>query len=593
MFKLTVYKKVNWSRNVSLLILIVLLVAVSGKMIMAHEKIQTYKEAVKLYESGKLVAAEEKFRAAKLNVFVTDHNKDIHLILSILTPIREVMEEIDEQAADYNEENDLDKLVSMYDRWQESQKKWVSGTSVQKDMYGEMLALTHLDKDMKGYFTAIKKTNLDKLVKDTVTGISEEEGIYNLLNKIPAEYFGRGSSAKSKSIETAFEKYYSTKINKIIENGPVSAIVDEGIRQFTALTELSLDSSWLEKTLDSNLLEIVRGAINKKDYTAYAESATTIKNLEGSMNGAEVFAYIETSTADVLERAEQLMAAHKYEDAIKIYEALKPLEDTTKSITSANLLWDKYEPVRVLQRLYPGKEFPDSVTARNKWGADSIVAAISSDGGIYFGTLTGEEAMTVIEGNLDGATGITKLSFQSSLSIGGNPVIYIEAKSSERNHHYLAYEIRAGSMVKILDVEADQLTVDSNHVLVVDNPVGEGEGEIAYFEPDDNGQYQFTDIKVDYTDIEVADIGNYYGKKVRFTVFADQLQNGGALVTLSETYNDSTGLWEKTYVLLKGDTDFIIYQNYTVIGIFNSYEDITDENGEAVRVPVFQVEKVE
>jgi hypothetical protein len=101
MFKLTVYKKVNWSRNVSLLILIVLLVAVSGKMIMAHEKIQTYKEAVKLYESGKLVAAEEKFRAAKLNVFVTDHNKDIHLILSILTPILEVMEEIDEQAADY------------------------------------------------------------------------------------------------------------------------------------------------------------------------------------------------------------------------------------------------------------------------------------------------------------------------------------------------------------------------------------------------------------------------------------------------------------------------------------------------------------
>lgn len=593
MFKLTVYKKVNWSRNVSLLILIVLLAAVSGKMFMAHEKIQTYNEAVKLYESGKLVAAEEKFRAARLNVFVTDHNKDINFMLSILTPIREVMEEIDEQAADYNEENDLDKLVSMYDRWQESQKKWVSGTSVQKDMYGEMLALTHLDKDMKGYFTTIKKTNLDKLVKDTVNGISEEEGIYNLLKKIPAEYFGRGSTAKSKSIETAFEKYYSKKINKIIENGSVSAIVDEGVRQFTALTELSLDSSWLEKTLDSNLLESVRAAINKKDYAAFTESANAIKKLEGNMNDAEVLAYIKTSTADVLERAEQLTAAHKYEDAIKIYEALKPLEDTTQSIASTNLLWDKYEPVRVLQRLYQGKEFPDSVTARNKWGADSIVAAISGDGGIYFGTLTGEEAMTVIEGALDGATGITKLSFQSSLSTADKPVIYIDAKSSERNHHYLAYEIRSGSMVKILDVEADQLTVDSNHVLVVDNPVGEGEGEIVYFEPDENGRYQFTNIKVDYADIEVKDIGNYYGKKVRFTAFADKLQNGGALVTLSETYNDSTGLWEKTYVLLKGDTDFIIYQNYTVIGIFDSYEDITDENGESVRVPVFQVEEVE
>lgn len=593
MFKPTVYKKVNWSRNVSLLILIVLLVAVSGKMIMAHEKLRTYKEAVKLFKSGELVAAEEKFRAAKLNVFVTDHNKDIHFMLSILTPIREVMEEIDEQAADYNEENDLDGLVSSYDHWQESQKKWVSGTSVQKDMYGEMLALTHLDKDMKGYFTTIKKMNLDKLVKDTVNSSSEEEGIYNLLNKIPAEYFGRGSSAKSKSIEKAFVKYYSTKINKMIENGSVSAIVDEGVRQFTALKELSLDSSWLKKNLDSNLLEIVRAAINKKDYAAYAQTANTIKKLEGNMNDAEVFAYIETSTANVLERAEQLRNAHKYEDAINIYEALKPIKDTTKSIASANLLWDKYEPIRVLRRLYPGKEFSDSVTTRDKWGADSIVAAISDDGGIYFGTLMGEEAMAVTEGTLDRATGITKLSFQSSLSTAGNPVIYIDAQSSERNHHYLAYEIRSGSMVKILDVEADQLTVDSNQVIVVDNPVGEGEGEITYFEPDGNGQYQFSEIKVDYADIDVEDIGNYYGKKVRFTAFADKLQNGGALVTLSETYNDSTGLWEKTYVLLKGVTDFTIYENYTVIGIFNGYEDITDENGESVSVPVFQVEKVE
>jgi hypothetical protein len=129
--------------------------------------------------------------------------------------------------------------------------------------------------------------------------------------------------------------------------------------------------------------------------------------------------------------------------------------------------------------------------------------------------------------------------------------------------------------------------------LVVDNPVGQGEGELAYFEPDSSGEYQFSRIKVDYVDIQVTDIANYYGEKVRFTAFADTVQNGGALVTLSETYNNSTGLWEKTYLLLKGDSDFTIYENYTVIGTFNSYENITDENGESVRVPVFQVEKVE
>ena len=593
MFKYTVYRKVNMSRNFFLLILVILLVLVSAKIIMANQKIATYNEAVRLFKAGQLVAAEEKFHEAKLNVSVSDHNKDINLMLSILSPIREVMEDIDEKAADYNKENDLDSLVSMYERWQESQKKWVSGTSVQKDMYGEMVALTKLDQDMKGYFTTIKKTYLDKLKNEAVNGISEEEVVFHVLYKIPTEYYGKKLSARTTTIEKSFQKYYEEKFKKMIASGIVSSIVDEGNRQFSALSVLALNSDWLEQALDENLLEIVTNAMNKKDYAAFAESANTMKGLAGNMNDAKVFAYIETATADILKRANQLTDAHKYEDAINIYQALKPLEDTTQSIANANLLWDKYEPIRVLQRLYTGKEFLDSVTARNKWGADSIVAAISGDGGIYFGTLTGEKAMAVTEGTLDGTTGITKLSFQSSLSTAGNPVIYMDAKSTERDHHYLAYEVRSGSMIKILDVEADQLMVDPNHVLVVDNPVGEGEGEIAYFEPDGNGQYQFTEIKVDYVDIEVKDLANYYGKKVRFTAFADTLQNGSALVTLSKTYNDSTAQWEKTYALVKGETDFNVYQNYTVIGMFNSYEDITDENGESIRVPVFQVEEVE
>ncbi|WP_144554192.1 hypothetical protein [Bacillus sp. X1(2014)] len=593
MFKFTVYRKVNMSRNFFLLVLVILIVLVSAKIIMAHQKIATYNEAVRLYKAGQLVAAEEKFHEAKLNVSVSYHNKDINLMLSILSPIREVMEDIDEKAAEYNEENDLDNIISMYERWQESQKKWVSGTSVQKDMYREMAALTQLDKDMKGYFSTIKKSNLDKLEDNAVNGISEEERIFNLLNKIPTEYYGKGLIAKTTKIQTAFQKYYEAKINKMAATKSVSGIVDEGNRQFSALRVLSMDSDWLEQALDKNLLKILTAAIDKKDFSAFAESASAIKKLEANMNGTDVFSYIEEATSEVLAKAESLTAANKYKNAISIYEALKPLEDTAELIVKANLAWDKYEPIRVLERLYPEKEFSTMVKASNKWGADSVVAAISTDGGIYYGRLTGEEAMSVTEGSVEGAPVINKLVIQSSLSPSDYPVLYIDAKSSERKHHYLAYEVRSGSMVKILDVEADQLTIGPNHVLVVNNPVGEGEGEIAFFEPDGKGQYQFTEIKIDYVDIEVKDIANYFGKKVRFTAFADTLQNGGALVTLTETFNDSTGQWEKTYALLKGETDFIVYQNYTVIGMFNSYEDIINENGESVRVPVFQVEEVE
>jgi hypothetical protein len=199
----------------------------------------------------------------------------------------------------------------------------------------------------------------------------------------------------------------------------------------------------------------------------------------------------------------------------------------------------------------------------------------------------------VTEGTIEGTPIINKLSFQNSFGTSDNPVLYIDANSAERKHHYLAYKVQSGSMVNILDVEADQLTVESRQVLVVENPVGEGAGEVAYFEPDFDGKYQFTKTKETYEDIEVEDITNYFGKKVRFSAYTYSQYGDGMLVTLSETFNDSTEQWEKTYLLLEGYSEFTTYTNYTVSGVFDSYKDITDEFGEIIEVPVFQVEKVE
>jgi hypothetical protein len=376
-------------------------------------------------------------------------------------------------------------------------------------------------------------------------------------------------------------------------NAPVVDITVEGERQFGMLAKFSIDSRWLMDTLDSHLVQVLSGALAKKDYSTFAEQANTVKRLSASMGSAKVFPFIEKSKTDLLANAKKLVASNKFADAISIYEALRPLENTDQLLTNANITWDKYEPIRVLQRLYPGKEFPHFVNAKNKWGADSVIAAISKDGGIYLGKLKGEEAMVVNEGSLQGSPTISKLTFQSNLGQSDYPVIYIEAKSSERKHRYLAYEVRANSMGKILDIEADNLTIEAKNVLLADNPTGSGAGQLAYYEPGSDGDYQFTKIKVDFVDISVQDIAQYYGKKVRFTAYTTVNQNGGALVTLSETYNYSTERWDKTYLLLKGQSTLMIYRDYTVIGMFTSYTNITDEYGEQIRVPVFQIEKIE
>jgi len=593
MFKSTVYKKVNMSQNFFLLLLVILLVLVGGKIIMAHAKLAAYEEAMSLFKSGDLVAAEKKFRAAKRNLSVTDHNQDINRKLAILSPIREVMEDLDEKAAEYQKEKNLDQLVVNYERWQENMKIWVSGSRLQQEMYGEMLVLTKLDQDFKDYFSAIKISQLAKLQNNTINGDAEEKKVFTILKKLTAEYYG-GDPEKTKEIQTAFHQYYLNKIKALkAENASVAKIVAEGNRQFAMLTNFSIDVGWLKNTLDTHLLKFLNAAIDKKDYALFAEQANTIRNLSGNMKDAKVFLFIEKAKNDLLAKAKSLTTGNKYEDAISLYEALKPLENTEQLIVNANLAWDKFEPIRVLKRLYPTKEFPSFVTAKNKWGADIVIAAISKDGGIYFGKQKGEEAMAVTEGILDGSPDVTKLDFEINFSSSNNPIISIDAKPAERKHHYLAYEVHSSSMMKILDVEADNLTVESKNVLLVDNPAGKGTSELAYYEQDSQGIYRFTKIKADYVDIHVSEVTNYYGKKVRFTAYAAAKGSGGALVTLSETYNYNTSRWEKTYLLLRGQSEFTIYQNYTVIGSFIGYENMTDENGEQIRVSVFQVEKVD
>ncbi|WML41255.1 hypothetical protein RCG19_06255 [Neobacillus sp. OS1-2] len=587
--KSTVYKKVIRSRNFVLLLLVVLLVLVGGKIILAHEKIADYEEAVRLYQSGNLVAAEKKFRSAKRNLAVTDHNQDINRKLLVLSPIRETMEDLDKEAAAYQNEKDLDQLVDTYNRWQENRKNWVSGTTIQQDMYGEMHTLTKLDQDFAGYFSGIKKTQLAKLQKED----AEEEKVFTILTKIPAEFYG-DDVAKTKEIQSVFQHYYMAKIKALIaKNSSVAVTASEGNRQFAILTKLTIDSSWLQAILDSHFIKVLTTSIANKDYAAFAEQANSVKNLSAHMKDAKVFSVIEKTKGNLLNKAKSLITTNKYEEAISLYETLKPIENTEQLITDANLAWDQHEPVRLLKRLYPTKEFTSAVNMKNKWGADLVIAAISKDGGIYFGKRKGEEALAVSEGTLEGSPTVTSLDLESSYGSANNPVISLDAKSSERKHHYLAYEVRSGALVKILDVEADHLTVESKQLLLVDNPTGQGAGEHSYFEPDAQGVYHFSKIKVDYVDIQVNEVTNYAGKKVRFTANAAAKANGGALVTLSETYNNTTSSWEKTYLLLKGQSDFIIYKNYTVIGILSGYEDITDGSGVQVRVPVFTVEKVE
>ncbi|WP_043930422.1 hypothetical protein [Bacillus sp. EB01] len=658
------------SRNLLLVILAFCLVGVGAKIALAHEKIATFNEAEALYAAGKMRAAEEKFRAAKLNVSVSDHNDAINARLAELSPIRELMEHLDEQAADYVEDGDLAGLVKMEAQFQNYRTKWLKGTAAEVDMLGEMVAFTKIEKDFKAYF-AEHIRNLSSRLKGSLLA-DEELTVFDSFSMIPPSYYG-GKAKKVSTIEKNFTAYFSEQLEKVLTADTFYPAVQEGERQFDQLKRFNMESGWLFDKLDGFLLAMLEEPFEKEDYKTFVQRAKDASDLETALKNGEAFAYRTSKLSGLEKMAGQLASNHSYEKAIEIYKALEPMADYSEQIASLEVEWDLHEPVRVLQREYPDEKFVQVLDGRDRFGADSYVAAISEVGMLYFGKVTRTVTQGTVEGDWDGngianseedwdgngvldgnedsdsdgipnsdedinGNGIQddqedsdsdgvpnseddsggtdtattsrrvsidvvtnsdsvplpakKFQFSASYGTGPDPVIYFEADSAERANRYVAYDIQNESLVKILDIEADSLKIESDGVLLADNPTGEGDGEMVYFSLSMDGYYEFDEILVDYVDIEATELENYKGEKVRFSDTVDMVKDGYGWIRISEEYNDELGYWIADYILVEWD-DLMEYASYTFIGTYKKKATVTDENLEERSFPVFVVEEIE
>ncbi|OCA88080.1 hypothetical protein A8F94_09685 [Bacillus sp. FJAT-27225] len=398
--RLTSYRKMSLSRNMLLIILAVCLVGVGSKIVLAHEKIATFNEADALYAAGKMRAAEEKFRLAKLNVSVRDHNDVINTRLAELSPIREMVEQLDEQAADYIDDDNLAGLVETEASYQEHRNKWQNGTPAEADMFGEMIAYTKLDQDLKNYFVKQIESLFAKL-KGSLHA-DEELTVFNSLSMIPPSYYG-GESKKVSTIEKNFTAYFSGRLDKLLTAESFYPAVQEGERQFDRLKEFKLESQWLFDTLDSFLLGMLTGPFDEKDYKTFVHRAKDSSDLEADMKDSNAFAFRASSLAGLERTARQLASNHKYEKAIEIYTALSVMTDYSKQIAALESEWDLHEPIRVLKRKYPDEKFVTVIDGRNGFEADSYLAAISEGGILYFGKISGGSADgDAVDGDWDG-----------------------------------------------------------------------------------------------------------------------------------------------------------------------------------------------
>ena len=101
-------------------------------------------------------------------------------------------------------------------------------------MYGEMVALTKLDTDMKGYFSTIKKENLEETeMKRLMTFLKRRRYLPSSI-KSPAD-ITVVVRRLAEGIQSSFKNYYADKYKKWLKLALSHQIhPDEGSRQFSA-----------------------------------------------------------------------------------------------------------------------------------------------------------------------------------------------------------------------------------------------------------------------------------------------------------------------------------------------------------------------
>lgn len=591
MFKLTSYKKIMLSRNILLIVLVCCFIAVGGKVILAHEKLNTYNTAIALFNKGELIAAEKQFRLAQLNVVVSDHNQDISEKLALLSPVKERIEEVDDDAMSASKEQDLETLIIHYNDFSEYKSKIIKGDNIQSEMLIEMLEHTRIEGDFITYFEAQKTLLFAELQEKLNT--EEEKENFLALQSIPFAFF-ETEEKKKEIIHSTYYTYFASRADSAFQKSTFSESITEAKRQLKQLDKFSMDGTWLQKKFDSYLVQRLKDSVESNSYSQFAKEAKEVQSLKSQLNeNSESIAYIDKALASIIGEAETLVANDEFDKAIKLFESLATLKDMKTSIEDAKAAWDLHQPIRVLKRMFPEVEFVNHINGRNNWGADSYIVAVSSKNNIYFGWLNHGEEMMVSTGEFF-EDPQSDLNFASRLSIDGNPVIYFESNSSIRNKRYVAYDVSHSGIDKILDIEADGFTIESPTTLLVDNATGYGEGELSYYEKDDYyGSFEFSSIKVDYTDIMVGEIEQYKGVKVRFSTSLAYSDYESPLVELNSSYNHETFMVEYDYLLLDlGDEYLSNGSFYTFIGTFNHYTEIMIDDT-IVKVPVFMVESFE
>ncbi|MEK4343031.1 SH3 domain-containing protein [Brevibacillus sp. FSL L8-0710] len=486
------YRKSLWVRNALLVLFIIAAVGVVWKIGFSLYKVSLYEKARGYYEENNLLLAEETFSKANGITSIQYGDEAWSRSLSGLTTIRLELESLARQADAAIKERDDARMLAIYDGYHGMKSKYVKQQELQTVSFFKAISnRLSLESNINSYFLQAMELAKGALENNLVQKRYRNEESIASLAAIPDEYYG-GTDKKKRELTRLFRSYDEAKFAHLTAAGSFPEVTASAANSLRAYKQASIQADWLVALLERYAKEEIRSAIRQDDLLAFIALAKAYREIRDVLpSRSEALDQIDRYISSKLRQAERYVDARQYEKAIELYRELNALEDTSTLIAEAESRWVDNEPVRLLREKYPDKAYRFVMSGESLWGSQVYAVGLTEDDDpqLYLAAKMPDGNVLYLEKSVGSGVAPSKLSLSEALGEKEAPLIFLEAQGKERTYLYTGFapDLFSSRLAKVFEIEGEGFAAESPELIIVDNPTGEGEGEIAFFKLEEKG----------------------------------------------------------------------------------------------------------
>ncbi|MEF3310121.1 hypothetical protein PV433_14590 [Paenibacillus sp. GYB004] len=525
------YRNALRLRVAAFVLMLVLLGVAACKLYNGYMKVKDYERALLLYAEQDWVQAELYAAKVVQNRWISYKDTDITQKADELKPVTAIRHELSQlagriQSADRNGE--LQALIGVYAEYGERKKAALAEEGLIAESFAEFAAADGIEDELANALARAA----EKAENEIRTGIagksfSDEPAIALML--LPADFYG-GERQKNEKIRTLLTPYDSARIDAWSAQKGIADLFNEGGRLKKLYEQYGKKADWLLPKVEQVVFARLSAQLAAKDWATFFQTAKQFEAAKDwAVSGSKSLKLIQDSYKSQLAAADQLVSAGKFAGAVALYETLGTYRDTSAKLKDAELAWATADPKHLLQKAMPDAAFSSVVTGQSQFGALVYAAGITADNKLVLVQMKGDKTVDTLEASLDKNAKIKELRAAESPAQQGAQALLLQAASADRASRYIAYDYTSSGLRKLFDFEADGYREERPGVLAVDNDTGKGAGRISLYEYR-SGQFAFSRVKPDFTDINLAELSSYKNVKVRFRCTISTVDNDKAFV---------------------------------------------------------------